>query len=165
MAKVYEIFWFWTANPHSADLYIFRLNSIDVGVSFEIFGVEGQQIFDVVRIHTRQRFWHRGLERLGRNDWPRVRASFYKRRVCRARSRKIFQIFLVANLFLRLKSQVRFYPLDECKHSKIRRHFAIKHKKYYFADAVFWVLRLLFCDAGDLSQQGVREYLYQADIS
>lgn len=32
-------------------LNIFRCNGVDVGTAFEVFDVEGQQIFDVVRFH------------------------------------------------------------------------------------------------------------------
>jgi hypothetical protein len=37
-------------------LNIFRLNGFDVCVAFEIFGVEGQQILNVVRFHRSDDF-------------------------------------------------------------------------------------------------------------
>lgn len=36
---------------HLIVLNMFRLNGVDVGVTFEIFGVKGQQILDVVNFH------------------------------------------------------------------------------------------------------------------
>ena len=37
-----------TLTKLSEILNVFRFDSFDVGIAFEIFGVEGQQIFDVV---------------------------------------------------------------------------------------------------------------------
>jgi len=42
---------------------IFRFDGFDVGVAFGIFGIEGQQILNVVGFQARRRFPHRGLLR------------------------------------------------------------------------------------------------------